>query len=79
MENKSVIRNVTCGIPQGFILGPGVSDNLFHVPFADDTSVFLNGKYIFKKMFIVALDLKKNKIKIKINKIHIEQIKHITI
>ena len=51
----SDIRDGTCGVPQGSILGPllfiicindlaKVSDKLFHVLFADDTDVFLNGK-----------------------------------
>ena len=52
---KSYIRDVTCGVPQGFILGPlllilyihdfaKVSDKLLCGLFADDTNVFLNGK-----------------------------------
>ena len=51
----SDIRDVICGVPQGSILGPllfilyiydfaKVTDKLFHVMFADDTNVFLNGK-----------------------------------
>ena len=51
----SDIRDVTCGVPQGLILGPllfilyinhfaKVSDKLLYVLFADDTNIFLNGK-----------------------------------
>ena len=50
----SDIRDVTCGVPQGSILGPllvilyihdfaKVTDKLFHILFADDMNVFLKG------------------------------------
>ena len=53
----SDIRDVTCGVPQGSILGSllfilyihdcaKVSDKLFHVLFADDTNVFLTIKIL---------------------------------
>ena len=54
-DNPSDIQSISCGVPQGSILGPllflvyvndlpNVSDMLFTVMFADDTSMFVNGE-----------------------------------
>ena len=53
-DNSSDIQSITCGVHQGPILGPflflsyvndllNVSDILFTIMFADDTSMFING------------------------------------
>ena len=54
-NSNSTQKTITCGVPQGSILGPlffllcinhlpNVSEKLFAILFADDTSVFLEGK-----------------------------------
>ena len=68
--SKSDIRDVTCGVRQGSILGPllfilyindfsGVSDKLLYVLFADDTNVFLSGKDMNTLIDTIQLELKK--------------------
>ena len=55
---QSAIQSITCGVPQGSILGPllfiiymndicNVSELFFTVLYADDTSVVIHGKYMF--------------------------------
>ena len=85
---KSDTRDVTCGVPLGSILGPllfilyindfaKVSDKLFYVLFADDTNVFLNGKYINTLVATVQHELSKlyiwlleNKLTLNVSKSH---------
>ena len=54
---QSEIQSITCGVPQGSILGPllfiiymndicNVSELLFTVMYADDTCVVIHGKYM---------------------------------
>ena len=67
---KSDIRDITYGVPQGSILGPllfilyindfsGVSDKLFCVLFADDTNIFLSGKDIHNLINTLHVELSK--------------------
>ena len=66
---KSDIYNVTCGVPQGSILGPllfilnmndicNVSELLFTILYADDTCVLLSGKDLTKLIIVIHAELK---------------------
>ena len=56
---KSETKHITCGVPQGYILGPlffiaymndifHASKNLFNILYADDTSILLSGSDLQK-------------------------------
>ena len=66
---KSDIYNVTCGVPQGSILGPllfilnmndicNVSELLFTILYADDTCVLLIGKDLTTLIMVLNAELK---------------------
>ena len=74
--------NITCGIPQGSILGPlmfllyindiaNVSSVLFFLLFADDTTVFCSGKNIDDLINIVNREMQKLIIWLYVNKLSI--------
>ena len=81
-------HNITCGVPQGSVLGPllfiiyvndlaHVSNKLFTLMFADDTSTFITGKNITElcnslndELCKIVLWLKSNKLSLNIDKTH---------
>ena len=79
-KTESNYMNISCGVPQGSILGPllfllyvndivNVSTLLFPMLFADDTNVFLNGKDIDDLSITMNEELEKLYIWLKANKL----------
>ena len=79
-NTKSNYRNVTCGVPQGSILGPilfliyindivNVSNLLFPILFADDSNVFHAGKDPNEMINVMNIELNKLSIWLKANKL----------
>ena len=78
--NNSKQKPITCGVPQGSVLGPlffllcindlpNVSDTLFAILFADDTSVFLEGNDLVEITHIFNAELSKLAIWLSANKL----------
>ena len=85
---NSTHRNITCGVPQGSISGPllfmlyinylsAISDITFPIMFADDTNLFIQGKYpnemelkLISAIANLTNWLKANKLSLNINKTH---------
>ena len=72
-EKRSTLLNLTCGVPQGSILGPKLfilyinniihSSNIFkYVIFADDTNIFFEGENLQQMLQSVSVELAKLKL-----------------
>ena len=85
-SNNSKQKPITCGVPQGSVLGPlffllcindlpNVSDTLFAILFADDTSVFLEGNDLVEITHILNAELAKLAICLSANKLTLNSFK----
>ena len=79
-ECSSEIKSITCGVPQGSILGPllfilymndlaDVSDKLFTILFADDTTILIEGNDLHSLINSLNYELEKLNIWLKSNKL----------
>ena len=89
-NKKSTLENITCGVPQGSVLGPLffiiyindihlTSDKLFFVLFADDTNILINDKDPLELQNTLNTELKKIESWLTVNKLslNIEKTKYI--
>ncbi len=81
-EARSITLNITCGVPQGSILGPllfliyindlaTVSEKVFSILFADDTKIFLSGNNLKEMTETFNVELTKIHKWLEVNKLSI--------
>ena len=80
-DNSSDMRSITCGVPQGSILGPllfflyvndllnNITDILFTIMFTDDTSMFINSNDLKAMATKLNSELKEVSIWLQVNKL----------
>ncbi len=79
-EHKSTCRNVTCGVPQGSVLGPvlfilniddicKISEWLSFALFADDTNAFCSGENMQQLLEVITTEMVKLKLWFDVNKL----------